>query len=268
MIRLAALLIPLLLAACAGGTIDVPSTPVAGARMPAHPIPARLVLPAGPGPHPAVILLHGCGGPGNALSGAPAHLTDWANRVVAWGYAAVIPDSFAPRGVGNVCAPADQPKVTVTDRAGDAVAIARYLRTRPDIAANRIAVVGFSHGGATAQRVTVNPVGPAARGLFRAAVDYYGSCVGAPSYNGIPLLSLAGADDDWGNPAATCRTFDQAVGAGAPVQAVAYPGVVHSFDSPAARTRVMNNGHALQYDQAAAEDSFRRTRAFLDKYLH
>jgi dienelactone hydrolase len=48
---------------------------------------------------------------------------------------------------------------------------------------------------------------------------------------------------------------------------VAYPGVVHAFDNPGLTRRVTSNGHALQYDRDAAEDSFVRVRAFLDRYV-
>ena len=266
--RVASLLLALaLLGGCAGERIEFPSEKLAGTREAKYPIPARLVLPAGTGPYPVIILLHGCGGTGGALNGGPSHLSDWASRVTGWGYAAFIPDSFLARNIGSVCAPADQPKVTVTDRSGDVISAALYLRTRPDIDGARIGVIGFSHGGATAARLAIPPAGIAHPGLIRAAVDYYGSCVNPTAYTGVPLLALAGEADDWGNPAATCRRFADAVGPGKPVAVTTYPGVTHAYDNPTIRTRIVNNGHALQYDAAAAEDSIRRTRAFLDQYV-
>jgi dienelactone hydrolase len=191
----------------------------------------------------------------------------WVSRVNGWGFAALVLDSMTPRGVSGVCPAADQPKVTVVDRSGDVVSAALFLRGIKEIDPGRIAVMGFSHGGGTAQRTTVWPAGPRARPLLKAAIDYYGSCAGAVSYTGLPLLAMAGADDDWGMPAATCANFGRAVGPEAPFEVVAYPGVVHAFDNPGLTRRVTSNGHALQYDRDAAEDSFVRVRAFLDRYV-
>ena len=254
------------LTGCAGAGLEIPVQKIAGTREAHSPIPAKLTLPGGPGPHPAVILLHGCGGLGATFQGIN-NMDRWVSRVNGWGYAALVIDSMTPRGVSSVCAAADQPKVTVTDRSGDVVSAALYLGTLKEIDATRIAVIGFSHGGATAARTATAPAGARARPLLKAAVDYYGSCGNAVSYTGLPLLALAGVDDDWGNPASSCANFGRAVGGDRPFEAVAYPGVVHGFDNPSIGVRVMSNGHPMQFDQGAAEDSYRRVLGFLGKYL-
>src|SRR5262245_5229087 len=63
-----------------------------------------LVRPAGAGPFPAVVALHGCSGlwgrKNNVLSRRHA---DWGERLVAAGYVVLFPDSFNPRGVRSVC---------------------------------------------------------------------------------------------------------------------------------------------------------------------
>ena len=88
------------------------------ARMPPQPIPAVLEVPDGNGPFPAIIVLHGCGGRGRGQE-------VWAQRLNSWGYVALIPDSFAPRGVfGGVCAPDRLSLVTIQDRAGDVLSAA------------------------------------------------------------------------------------------------------------------------------------------------
>jgi hypothetical protein len=44
-------------------------------------------------------------------------------------------------------------------------------------------------------------------------------------------------------------------------------GVVHMFDAPSVNTLRMNEGHKMQYNYAAASDSYERVRAFLDKWV-
>ena len=58
--------------------------------------PLQLYLPPGNGPFPAVLVMHGCGGIND-------NHRSWAGRLVGWGYAAVIVDSFGPRNQRRVC---------------------------------------------------------------------------------------------------------------------------------------------------------------------
>src|SRR4051794_36355255 len=56
----------------------------------------ELYRPAGVGPFPAMVILHGCDGIGR-------HYRDWARRLAGWGYEALLVDSFRPRGTPSVC---------------------------------------------------------------------------------------------------------------------------------------------------------------------
>src|SRR5919198_2631697 len=58
-------------------------------------IPAYLVKPEGPGPFPAVVIMHDCSGLGPRSSGAPLR---WAQELVKQGYVVLMPDSFTTRG--------------------------------------------------------------------------------------------------------------------------------------------------------------------------
>jgi hypothetical protein len=53
--------------------------------------PAELYLPAATPPPGAIVILHGCDGVG-------PHYRQWARRLTEWGYAALLIDSFGPRG--------------------------------------------------------------------------------------------------------------------------------------------------------------------------
>jgi dienelactone hydrolase len=224
--------------------------------MPDALIPAVFKRPEGKGPFPAVIVLHGCGGRG-------ASQLTWARRLNGWGYAALIPDSMTPRGVKRVCEPDRQALVTPRDRVGDVGSAISWLRTHRDIDPGRIAVLGQSHGGATAALATQR--------LYewfglRAAIDYYGACIEPGSHGTVPLLVLAGEEDDWGHPAARCRAYEARSQPGQVVQIETYSGVYHAFDNPDL-TRAVNNGHVLEYNKAAADDSFRRVHEFLDRWV-
>jgi dienelactone hydrolase len=253
----------LLLAGCAagggGGAADsgqVPPVLVEGARMSPNKLPAQLDLPPGPGPHPVVIVLHGCGGkaPNQQL---------WADRLVGWGYGALILDSLTPRSTASVCAPDRQRLVTRFDRAGDVIAAARWLQSQPGVDGTRIAVLGESHGGGTAATLANQPFFGQEGGLIKAAIDYYGPCRDPNLYAGLPLLALAGDQDTWADPAETCQRYGAGLPNGAPFQVVVYPGAVHQFDNPRATSRRFNEGHPMQWSPQAGPDSFEKVHAFL-----
>ncbi len=235
---------------------QIPPIGAPGARMPSDPIPAELKLPPGKGPFPAVIVLHGCAGIGQSQF-------IWARRLNGWGYAALIPDSLTPRDVKRVCEPAAQGLVTPEDRVGDVGSAAAWLRNSPKIDPTRIGVLGLSHGGTTVVMATRRAY--AGFGL-RAAVDYYGPCVDPASHGTVPLLVLAGEADDWGHPAARCRAFGLALKSGQPFEIYTYPGVTHAFDN-SAMVLTVSNAHPMEYNQAAAEDSFSHVHAFLERWF-
>jgi dienelactone hydrolase len=241
--------------------VAIPAHSVAGSRMPTEPIPGILELPESTGPFAAIVVLHGCGGRGSAQQA-------WAGRLNGWGYAALVLDSFAPRGVfGGVCAPDRQPLVTNQDRAGDVLSAALWLRTRPEIDGGRIGVIGFSQGGGTAAWVTQRRYEQLFPGLLKASVDYYGACRSPETQGTVPLLALAGEDDTWGFPALSCRGFAGKLRPDQVFEVHTYPGAVHDFDNERMPYRGSSLGHPTGYDQAAAEDSFVRVKAFLDRFV-
>src|SRR6516165_10258428 len=105
---------------------------------PASNAQAELSIPAGTGPFPAVVVLHGC-------DGVTRHARIWAQQLVAWGYVAIVVDSFRPRGVTTVCN--HGMLVPPQLQAMDAFNAATYLCSQPSVRSERIGVIGFSHGG-------------------------------------------------------------------------------------------------------------------------
>jgi dienelactone hydrolase len=250
-------------------------------------IPVEILKPEGPGPFPAVVMLHDCSGLGPRSSGSPRR---WARRLVEWGYVVAIPDSFSTRGhAGGVCtaSSADRSDVSPVRRVRDAYETLGHLRTIAYVDGARIGVMGGSHGGATtlasvAEVPQDSPamVGGKAQG-FRAGVALYPNCsIGRPRFDTrykavAPLLILAGELDDW-TPAEPCRRLAAAAKEGAPVRLKVYPGAHHSFDNdaPVRYVATRNNANApggrgatTGGNAEAWADSVREVRAFLDAHL-
>jgi len=95
----------------------------------------KLLRPAGAGPFPAVVLAHGSGP-------ATRHMGFFDAFFVHQGFAVL---SFDKRGVGK--SSGDWRTAALEDLAADVVAGAEHLRSRPDIASNRVGIHGGSQGG-------------------------------------------------------------------------------------------------------------------------
>jgi dienelactone hydrolase len=223
--------------------------------------PLQLYLPPGNGPFPAVVVMHSC-------SGITDNTRTWATRLVSWGYAAVIVDGFGPRNLRGVCENVDSVPVDV--RGMDAHHAAIYLRTLPNIQADRIGIVGFSHGGGSTLWAAIDERIPTGRGgrPFQAAVAYYPWCsAGAITLPfATDVLILIGKDDTW-TPADRCvKTVASRSTQARPPAIKVYPGAVHSFDLGSLPT-VTSSGHMVGGNPEAAADSFAMTKAFLDARL-
>ena len=223
-----------------------------------------ILRPDGPGPFPAVIMLHGCSGLGRRDQ-------MWAERLRGWGYLVLRVNSFAARNFKQVCGGG---KLDMAARVPDALAALAFLRTRPDVDPRRIALMGWSHGGgATLSTLTAAPADPSEG--FRAAVAYYPACRHVRGWQTrTPILLLLGGADDW-TAAGPCQALvERERQAGLDVTQVTYPGARHGFDNPLLGSnphRIVEalggRGATTQYDPAAAEDSVRRVHEFLVTHL-
>jgi dienelactone hydrolase len=213
--------------------------------------PAELYLPQ-TAPTAAVIVLHGCDGVG-------PHYREWAGRVGQWGYAALLIDSFNPRGFTQVC---NRGELVPPERqAADAFAGAAYLRARPDLHIQRVGVIGFSHGGwAVLKAVLAGIVRPATQPPFAAAVAYYPGCDPPQSPLETDTLILIGSADDW-TAAARCERWRATADPnGHTLAMTVYPGAFHAFDTPAPPHDYA--GHHVGQDPAARAASIAATQAF------
>jgi dienelactone hydrolase len=271
----------LLLLAVVGGCAGPGSGPQATGILPtALGIPITVSKPDGPGPFPAVVIMHDCSGLGPRSSGAPGR---WATELVRRGYAVLMPDSFGSRGYPDgVCTvPLSERRIDVGPerRAEDAYAALAHARALPYVDGPHIGIMGGSHGGSTTLATLARkPLPGADPAGFAAGVALYPRCaIRSGAYEPVaPLLILIGDRDDW-TPAEPCRRLVEAARrAGQPVAIKVYPGAHHAFDSPnpvryvAARINPNapgGRGATTGGDPAAWADSIREVAAFLGGHL-
>jgi carboxymethylenebutenolidase len=239
-----------------------------------------LFEPASPGPHAAVVMLHGRAGPYSSLAKGVYTAATLSKRHKEWGefwakrgYAALLVDSFGPRGYPQGFPrgsyenrPAEVSEQTV--RPLDAYGALRYLRARPDIAGNRIGVQGWSNGGMTVL-VTISDRAPGIHQPtvetgFRAALAEYPGCMEAVKghyHSYAPLLLMIASADEEVSPK-VCEAFaKRAKEAGSELESIVFDGAEHNFDDPS---------HSKQSNPAnrhATEEAMRRAERFFGKHL-
>ncbi len=217
-------------------------------------IKAKLSLPPGKGkgkgsecfnskqPVPAVVILHGS-------AGVDSRGDFYTRGLTAEGIATLEIDMWEARGVVSADDRPSLPLFTYPD----AFAALQYLTTRPEIAPDKIGVLGFSWGGvismAAAEELYAGQFGGELE--FAAHVAQYPVCYGynnpsipplnPPSERGTQWLDLTGApvliqigtEDDYDNGADNCFSLiDDLIDPNdaKKVQVVAYEGAYHAWD--------------------------------------
>ena len=213
-----------------------------------------LAVPAGAGPHPAVVVLH----EGLGLNDDIRRI---ASRFADEGYVALAPDLFS---FGNkaVCMARLQGK-TGERRAAVLVEQARHwLATRDDVDADRMAVIGFCLGGGFALATGV-------RGGVRAAAVNYGQVrKDRKALSGVcPVVaSYGGRDLVFGSHGKRLEEHLTALGVTHDLKT--YDTVGHSFMNDADSWLVrLPTPMRVGYSEPEAEDAWRRILAFFDEHV-
>ena len=238
------------------------------------------------------------GGPGTISSGYRNARLQWPCRpgwqsvAIVWrlgrelskdGYLVLLPNSFGSRGHGDLCAvqpSSARPVQPNREVPRDSYGAMAYLRTRPDVKPNSIAILGQSFGAASMFYAIAEGARPkelAAEQDFRAAIAFYPGCqpflAQEPKWKPRQrMLFLMGEADNF-TPAAPCKELIAAIAAsgGPPIETRWYPGVYHSFDHPNLPERVLTNvklppdGHSptVGSNPEAREDAILKVKAFL-----
>ena len=224
-----------------------------------------LSLPkAGNKPFPAVVLVHGTAGPDDRY--------DFHRSALLGAGIATFQVDFKS---GIFTGPSDRPRTnTFVPFAYGAL---RALRANPAIDPDRIAIMGFSLGGA----LTVHLTGSNYREDlleekekgFVGHVAFYPSCKHQTvpySVTGAPLLILAGEKDSYGDGEACGPWIAQFENFNPGLATLKlYPGVHHGFDGKKSWTErdpaAINQTAVLEPNSEAAEDARQRAVMFLKK---
>jgi dienelactone hydrolase len=244
------------------------------------PLKGVLFRPAGAGPFPAVVALHGCGGIGGSNGQIGGRHKDWGEKLAAQGYVVLFPDSFGSRGLGSQCLVRDRTVRPGKERVADANAAKGWLQERADVVAAKVSLLGWSNGGSSVLWAAAQDRKPRdGKPDFQAAVAFYPGCRLLTQSaerrdweSRLPLLILIGEADTW-TPAEPCRQLVRAVqGGGRDATLVTYPNAVHEFDhpdrKPTRRTGLAftgdDSGEAMVgTDPEARADALLRVPAFL-----
>lgn len=249
-----------------------------------------LFQPSTPGPWPAIVMLHGRGGPYSsndnedctfvgAGTTSPCNANTLSKRHAMWGeywsargYLALLPDSFGPRGKAYgfgrfTHGDPDRADVNETDvRPLDAEGALAYLRGRSDVLAGRIYLQGWSNGGSTALNVMIRQASQQGNQPgYRGALVFYPGCgqtalLASTISTTAPIAMFLGADDEEVSPAICQRVAERSRQAGSPVDVTLYPGATHDFDEPSSRRQ------SALGNQAAMNDALARAAGILDRW--
>ena len=207
-----------------------------------------LVQPAGPGPFPAVLVIH-------ENRGLNPYIEDVARRAAVEGFVALAPDGLFPVGgypgndddgrtlQGNL----DQAKLR-TDMLNSATVLKSHKLSN-----GKLGVTGFCWGGST-----VNFLAVTLGSDLQAGVPFYGAAAetaGVPKIKAPLLIQYAETDPRINEMWPAFETALKA--AGVPHQMHVYPGTQHGF----------HNNSTPRYHEASAKLAWDRTIAFFKKNL-
>jgi dienelactone hydrolase len=227
---------------------------------------------------PAVVMMHGRAGAYSILAKGVFDASTLSQRHRMWGrlwaeqgYLALLVDGFGPRGYPRgfpqgsyESRPGEVNEVTI--RPLDAYGALAYLRARPDVAADRAGLLGWSNGGSAAMAtMSIGAPGikaPTPASGFRAALALYPACGLKGQFDDgyrpyAPVRIFMGTADDEVSPQRCGALVEKSRAQGADVEIRLYEGATHGFDDPGrSRQGVKANATANADAQTRALDFF------------
>ncbi|WP_310476321.1 dienelactone hydrolase family protein [Sandarakinorhabdus sp.] len=218
-----------------------------------------LALPAGPGPHAAVLIAHNWAGQTQADN-------DAADRLAAAGFIGIALDVYGKGVRGELMGdnsalmnPWMENRAALRQRLLAAVTAAE---AHPMVDAERLAIMGYCFGGLCALDVARS--GDA---RIKGAVSFHGVYappnIGAQAPISAKVLVLHGWEDPLTPPDATVALAKELTAAGADWQIHAYGHAYHAFTAKAAA----NKAGGIHYDEKADRRSWQALLNFLGETL-
>jgi carboxymethylenebutenolidase len=204
---------------------------------------AYLSLPAGPGPFPAIIVIH-------EWWGLNPHVEHYADRFAAAGWAALAVDLYSGVVATDRDAALAAMKAVDEGKAKQTLADAiAFVGSDPRIKATRRAVVGWCFGGAWSLQTGI------AHPELDGVILYYGQLETDPAKLGSikRLLGIFGTRDK-GIPMEQVDKFEAALKEAKVAAEIKRYDAEHAFANPS----------NPKYDEASAGDAWKHVLAFLD----
>lgn len=213
-------------------------------------VPAVLFMPNGAtGRVPAMVIMHGIGG-AYTKDGSKRVYWEYAEELAKAGVAAVVVDTHGGRGVG-VAQMLAAPVVPVFAFVADAFAVLDLLKTHPGIDPDRVGVMGFSKGGATALLASDERAARAlspASSMFALHVAIYPGCHGFPEKPRLrrpEVLFIVGDRDNYTGISSCVEIQEKMARAGTNARFVKLENATHGWDEAVQR---------LHIDDVSSED--------------
>ena len=235
---------------------------VAVAHMDGASLRAELFGPSGGGgPFPGVLVLH-------ESFGLNRDIRRIARRFADAGYVAIAPDLYS-HGTRLICLTrviVDMLRGGASREVADILAVRDALAQRPEVDPERIAIAGFCQGGGFALIAGTNP------GFRAAAVNYGDVPRSSELLKGVcPVVASYGARDRFFGRVMAKRLERHLEALGVPHDVKTYDGAGHSFfstvDGWQGWLARVPTPLAVGYDEAAAEDGWRRMLAFFEEHV-
>src|SRR5258708_1251926 len=111
-----------------------------------------LFRPNGPGPHPAIVFMHGCGGLFSRTTNAIlSRETAWRQQLVDKGFVVLMVDGFTPRDTVEMCSRTSFKEWLYLLRPGHAYAALPYLRAPVFVLHDPFGLLAGSHAAGAAR---------------------------------------------------------------------------------------------------------------------
>lgn len=182
-----------------------------------------LAEPAGPGPHPAVLLIH-------EWWGLNEGITILADALATQGYIVFAPDAYRGQNTAIVPRALWLRLTTPTEQIhADVDSALDYVRSQENVDPGRVASMGFCFGGGQSLQL-----GLRASEKLAVTIIYYGTLVTEPELlrpliEASPVLGVFGEEDQQVLPADVIE-FEAALNSlDIPHEITIYPGVGHAF---------------------------------------